>query len=79
LTETALENAPEETKTEETTTQAGVSVDENIPVLNAAGEEDETVITAEQTQAETGPVMWIALLLAFVLSSVWSAWKKQKV
>jgi hypothetical protein len=79
LTETALENAPEESKTEEITTQTGVSVDENIPALNAASEEDKTVITAEQTKAETGPVTWIALLLAFVLSSAWSAWKKQKV
>lgn len=64
-TETALENPEVTTPTEE------------VPALNSAGEE-ETVITAEQTKTQTGPVLWITLLLAFVFASAWNAWQKQK-
>lgn len=68
----ALENAAEslDTETTETTTTTP-------DVLNAAAE-TEPVITADQTAAETGPALWISLLLAFALASAWNAWKKQK-
>ncbi len=46
---------------------------EDIPVLNAAGPEPEstttkvdTKISAEQTQTQAGPEMWIILILAFL-------------
>ncbi len=58
-----------------------LDTDTNIttdPVLNAAGTEAKTVITADQTAAETGPALWISLLLAFALASAWNAWKKQQ-
>jgi len=67
-TETALE-----TKTEETKSEKNIETD---PVFNSAG--PEAVITADQTKTQTGPVLWIALLLAFALASAWNAWKKQK-
>lgn len=68
-TETALNSAPEE----ETTT-----TEEATGPLNAAEPEKETVITADQTKTQTGPVLWITLLLAFVFASAWNAWQKQK-
>jgi hypothetical protein len=73
-TETALESAPEEpvTTTETTTTETTAEPE----VLESAGTE-EVVATADQTKTQTGPALWICLLLAFVLSSAWSAWKKQ--
>lgn len=47
--------------------------------LNAAGpEEEEVVITPEQTEPKSGPEFWIFLLLAFAFSGAWTAWKKQK-
>jgi hypothetical protein len=57
------------------------------PPLNAAGdpEEEESQtevtpeITPEQTETKAGPGMWIFLLLAFVFSSAWTAWKRQKI
>lgn len=62
------------------------------PPLNAAGPEEkksapstdgdtdeEVKITPEQTKTKAGPGMWIFLLLAFVFSSAWTAWKKQKI
>lgn len=59
---------------------------EVTPPLNAAGdpveEESEEVspeITPEQTETQAGPGMWIFLLLAFIFSSAWTAWKKQKI
>lgn len=67
-TETALNSAPEETATPT----------EETPALNAAEPEKETVITADQTKTQTGPVLWITLLLAFVFASAWNAWQKQK-
>ncbi|MCB9806911.1 hypothetical protein H6768_03380 [Candidatus Peribacteria bacterium] len=70
-TEEALE-APENTdETTDTTIETGTE-------LNAAGPESETVITADQTKTQTGPILWITLLLAFVFASAWNAWKKQK-
>jgi hypothetical protein len=71
-TETALETPEVTTPTEETTTPT-----EETPALNSAGEE-ETVITAEQTKTQTGPVLWITLLLALVFASTWNAWQKKK-
>jgi len=54
-----------------------------LPPLDAAGpaQEEETTpeITPEQTETKAGPEMWIFLLLAFVVSSAWTAWKKQKI
>lgn len=73
-TSDALDNAAEALETE-TETEATVETD---PVLNAAGTENETVISANQTATETGPALWIALLLAFALASAWNAWKKQQ-
>jgi len=70
-TETALNSAPEEPTTTATPT-------EETPALNAAEPEKETVITADQTKTQTGPVLWITLLLAFVFASAWNAWQKQK-
>lgn len=73
-TETALDSAPEApATTEETTTTT-----EETPDLNAAEPEKEAVITADQTKTQTGPVLWITLLLAFVFASAWNAWQKQK-
>lgn len=65
-TETALE-------TTQTTTEPEVT-----PVLNAAGPEPEQTATAEQTETQAGPALWILLLLAFAFASGWNAWKKQK-
>ncbi|MFA6079989.1 MAG: hypothetical protein WC753_00720 [Candidatus Gracilibacteria bacterium] len=48
------------------------------PPLDAAGPEEEVVITPEQTEPKSGPEFWIFLLLAFVFSGAWTAWKKQK-
>jgi len=73
-TETALDSAPEvPAPTEETTTPS-----EEVPDLNAAEPEKEAVITADQTQTQTGPVLWITILLALVFASAWNAWQKQK-
>jgi hypothetical protein len=71
-TETALETPEVTTPTEEVATPT-----EEVPALNSAAEE-ETVITAEQTKTQTGPVLWITLLLALVFASAWNAWQKQK-
>jgi len=55
------------------------------PPLNAAGPEEEDTeepvaeITAEQTETQAGPGMWIFLLFAFIFSSAYTAWKKQKI
>ena len=51
-----------------------------VPTLNAAGPEETTTpeITPEQTETQAGPGMWIFLLLAFVFSGAWTAWKKQQ-
>lgn len=53
------------------------------PALNAAGPEEEVSeepeITPEQTKTQAGPEMWIFLLLAFIFSSAWTAWNKQKI
>jgi hypothetical protein len=68
-TETALESTNKETQSE-----TNIETD---PILNSAGPE-ETIITADQTKTPTGPALWIALLLAFVLASSWNAWKRQK-
>lgn len=46
--------------------------------LDAAGPDEETVITPEQTEPKSGPEFWIFLLLAFAFSGAWTAWKKQK-
>jgi hypothetical protein len=69
-TSDALDTAAETLDTDTTIT--------TDPVLNAAGTEAKTVITADQTAAETGPALWISLLLAFALASAWNAWKKQQ-
>lgn len=45
------------------------------PVLNSAGPE-ENAISADQTKTETGPALWISLLLAFALASAWNAWRR---
>ena len=53
--------------------------DNDEPVeLDSAGPAplEATTITPDQTRQETGPGMWIALLLAFVLASGWNAWRK---
>lgn len=68
-TETALDSAPEETVT---------TTEETTGPLNSAEPEKEIVITADQTKTQTGPVLWITLLLAFVFASAWNAWQKQK-
>lgn len=70
-TSEALDTAAETLDTE--TAETNIETD---PILNAAG--TETVITADQTAAETGPALWISLLLAFAFASAWNAWKKQK-
>lgn len=53
------------------------------PILNAASpevtEEETPEITPEQTETQAGPEVWIFLLLAFIFSSAWTAWKKQKI
>jgi len=72
-TETALESAPEEPVT---TTETTTPETTETGVLESAGTE-EVVATAEQTKTQTGPALWICLLLAFVLASAWNAWKKQ--
>lgn len=71
-TSEALDSAAEDVTTD-TDTETAITTD---PVLNSAG--TETVATAEQTAAETGPALWISLLLAFAFASAWNAWKKQK-
>lgn len=69
-TETALE----------TTDQPATDQPEtDTPVLNAAEPEPETTVTAEQTETQAGPALWIILLLAFAFASAWNAWKKQRV
>jgi hypothetical protein len=59
-----------------------------VPPLDAAGpgmeeesDEEEVTpeITPEQTETKAGPGMWIFLLFAFVFSSAWTAWRKQKI
>lgn len=53
-----------------------------VPVLNAAGPEETEVVpkmTPDQTKTKSGPGVWIFLLLAFMFSSAWTAWKKQKI
>lgn len=64
-------------------TTAAPKKEEVVPPLDAAGPEvtvEETPeITPEQTEAKTGPEVWIFLLLAFMFSSAWTAWKKQKI
>lgn len=72
-TEEAL-NTPAET-VETNNSETNIVTD---PVLNSAGPEAQTVVTADQTKTQTGPMVWIALLLAFVFAGAWSAWKKQK-
>ena len=74
----ALDTAAETLDTETTGETDGTTAIETDPVLNAAGTETQTVITADQTAAETGPALWISLLLAFALASAWNAWKKQQ-
>lgn len=71
-TSEALDSAAEDVTTD-TDSETAITTD---PVLNSA--ETETVATAEQTAAETGPALWISLLLAFAFASAWNAWKKQK-
>ncbi len=77
-TSDALDNALDSLDTETIDTDDTEAAETNIetdPILNAAGE---TIITADQTAAETGPALWISLLLAFAFASAWNAWKKQK-
>lgn len=71
-TSEALDSAAEDVTTD-TDSETAITTD---PVLNSA--ETKTVATAEQTAAETGPALWISLLLAFAFASAWNAWKKQK-
>lgn len=73
-TETALDSAPEVP----TTPAETATTEETTGPLNAAEPEKETVITADQTKTQTGPVLWITLLLALVFASAWNAWQKQK-
>jgi hypothetical protein len=53
------------------------SIKIDAPELNAAAEEPQASVE-EQTEVKTGPGLWIALLLAFVLASSWQAYQKQK-
>jgi len=72
----ALDNAADTvnpTETDETDTETTITTD---PILNAAG--TETIATADQTAAETGPALWISILLALAFASAWNAWQKQK-
>lgn len=74
-TSDALDSAAETLDTDtETDTDTTITAD---PVLNAAGPEKQT-ITADQTATETGPALWISILLAFALASAWNAYKKQQ-
>lgn len=53
----------------------------DTPALDAAGPEDAVTpeITPDQTKTQAGPEIWIFLLLAFVFSSAWTAYKRQKI
>lgn len=73
-TSDAIDNAAESLDTE--TAEEAETTIETDPILNAAG--PETAVTADQTNTQTGPALWIALLLAFAFASGWNAWKKQK-
>lgn len=73
-TSDALDTAAETLDTE---TDADTTITTD-PVLNAAGQEAASTVTANQTATETGPALWISLLLAFALASAWNAWKKQQ-
>lgn len=56
-------------------------VTEIVWPLDAAGpaeEEEVAEMTPEQTETKAGPEFWIFILFAFVLSSAWTAWKKQQ-
>jgi hypothetical protein len=75
-TSEALDSAAKSLETETTAvddTHSETTITSD-PILNSAGAE--TVITADQTAAETGPALWIALLLAFAWASAWNAWKR---
>ena len=79
-TETTPEVIPDETiPVEEPAIEESITTPDTIaidaPELNAAAEEPKI---EEQTEVETGPGLWIALLLAFVFASSWQAYQKQK-
>ncbi|MBP6921675.1 hypothetical protein KBB89_03990 [Candidatus Gracilibacteria bacterium] len=74
-TSDALDNAAETLDTETTEEDVDINVE---PAFNAAGPEATETITSDQTATETGPALWVALLLAFAIASGWNAWKKQQ-
>jgi len=62
------------------TIPAPTTIKSDTPILDAAGPEDTAPeITPEQTETKAGPEIWIFLLLAFVFSSAWTAYKRQKI
>jgi hypothetical protein len=84
-TESTLQDTLETLTTSDALNTATTSLSTNSqvngttdPILDSAGPEP-TNITADQTTTETGPALWISLLLAFAFASAWNAWKKQVV
>ena len=63
----------------DTATAIEKSAEAEIPVLNAAEPEPVIVAAPEETETKSGPEIWIFLVLAFILTSGWNAWRKQKV